>query len=460
MSPAVTSPCTTRLRCGFYLAKKKRRCGMTRSANLPYCSEHLSALATDDPLQTAEPAARGRRVPCPVDPRHSVWEKELTRHARKCGAAHEKRSRDAQGAWYRCDYNCGPPAAVVGASVGDATILAAIPIVQEIYKSFFEQRPLPTEIKSNEPVELRRFPQLLGSRKHARQQSSLIQHVQDHGMFPANPNDSVTYMEFGCGRAELSRYLNQSVVLHLLNASQAATRPAVMPSYVFIDRASNRMKFDKKIRDDVDELCDADSAATATASRPDSNTYPCITRKKIDIKDLYLDALVSPNKNNKYVVISKHLCGVATDLTIRCVLNSSVLHTKDRHLQGMVIAMCCRHVCDPARYANPSYIESLIRDHDVNYQDFFLALKKIATWAVCGRRPGMTDSDVNNHFTGLPVVDREKLGQMARRIIDEGRAQLLRDEGYNVSLVEYIESEVSLENVAMVVTKRNSASHG
>lgn len=52
---------------------------------------------------------------------------------------------------------------------------------------------------------------------------------------------------------------------------------------------------------------------------------PQIKRSKIDIKDLNLDKFISDLKIDKVVGISKHLCGAATDLTLKLILNSSIL---------------------------------------------------------------------------------------------------------------------------------------
>ncbi|KAM3162260.1 tRNA:m(4)X modification enzyme TRM13 [Lachancea thermotolerans] len=497
-----------RLQCEFYLEKKQRRCGMSRRPGVAYCSEHLNQLQG----AAQPPSAKGRRVPCPLDPRHTVWEKDVARHTRKCNTTKQAaRPRAAEEPWFRADYNADPErgAAEVGAAGAadpadraaaepaaaepgnanananenayaaaaadpddQAAVLAAIPVLRR-YAAAGLAAALPLVAKHNAAVESRRFPQLQGSRKHACQQSSLIQHMLDAGLFPRDARDPLTFLEFGCGRAELSRYVNQSVFAH-----QTALDPARAPEpprFVLVDRASNRMKFDKKFRDDLDELYAADRPAQQPA-------YAHVLRKKIDIKDLVVDRLLEARAAGAdadaaadvaadvdaaaagadagdCVAISKHLCGVATDLTLRCCVNSDALHRRARRLRGMVIAMCCRHVCDAKQYVNRAYVEPLAQESGLAYAAFFRALKKIATWAVCGRRAGVADAEVGGHFTELSVAERERLGECARRVIDEGRARFLRERGYRVSLVRYVEPAVSLENVAMVVV-RESASAG
>ncbi|SCU98669.1 LAFA_0G19482g1_1 [Lachancea sp. 'fantastica'] len=424
-----------RLQCKFFLQQKNRRCGMTRKTNLEYCSEHLNLLNHDAEGPT------GRRIACPIDPRHSVWEKDVARHMRKCSTA-KKNAPPVDCPWFKLNYNLKSTSPVVSSHAADnTTVLQAIPVLNKCFDDRFGDKPLPLVVKSNTTVESQRFPQLLGSKKHALQQSSLIQHLIENSM--ASHKEGTNFIEFGCGRAEFSRYVNRAMHVYY---SQEVTKSIPQSKFILIDRASNRMKFDSKFKDDYDELYSSEVP-------PESRVYPEIARKKIDIKDLYIDNLLNGDDRSA-VAISKHLCGVATDLTITCCLNSDVLHRKHDRLRGMVIAMCCRHVCDAQQYVNRPFIEEMLQDMPtISYTDFFNSLKKIASWAVCGRKPGTEDSDVGNHFTDLPVCEREKLGEKARRIIDEGRAEHLRRNGYRAELVKYVDSTVSLENVAMIVNR-------
>ncbi|SCU96168.1 LAME_0F15170g1_1 [Lachancea meyersii CBS 8951] len=426
-----------RLQCKFYLQQKNRRCGMTRRPDLEYCSVHSNLINQD--FSTS----KGRRIPCPIDPRHSVWEKDVARHVRRCNTT-KKNAPPVDCPWFKLNYNLKSPSPDVSCdAANEATILRAIPILIRCHDNRFGQTPLPLVVKNNKTLESQRFPQLPGSKKHALQQSSLIQHLVENSMIPTKNDESTAYIEFGCGRAEFSRYVNRSVFDHQL---ESTSEPAARSRFILIDRASNRMKFDSKFKDDLDELYPKDTL-------PESRTYPVLDRKKIDIKDLYIDNLLLNGGDHPCVTISKHLCGVATDLTIACCLNSDVLHRQSKKLRGMVIAMCCRHVCDAQQYVNQPFIEELIQDTGISYSNFFNSLKKIASWAVCGRKAGVQDSDVNNHFTNLPVLEREKLGEKARRIIDEGRAEHLRRHGYRATLIRYIEPAISLENVAMIVNR-------
>lgn len=397
--------------CEFYIERKDRHCGMTCREGTNRCIVHSDSAA--------------KRVPCPLDPNHTVWEASLQKHLRKCNKLKQRHLNDDQE-FYQENLNLSglPPLQPFEDFTQD--VLEAIPLVEKACKQFEE---LPLEQRTNNYMESSRMLQLPSNKKHAWQQSSLIQHMVDGKMFGPNR----TFIEFGCGRAELSRYVNQVALL------RGDLELPELPKFLLIDRGSNRMKFDKKFGDDSWEIAKI------------RNGRDRIQRCRIDIKDLKLSSLLEDDRG--YVAISKHLCGVATDLTLRCLQKSS-LNVKT--LVGVCIAMCCRHCCDSQEYINPEFLKNLLTESGsrLDYHRFFKSLMKMCSWATCGRRSGMEDDDIGEHFTGLPVIKREELGRMARRIIDEGRAQWVRDKGFDVRLVKYVGQEISLENVALVVTRK------
>lgn len=423
-------------RCTFYMVQKQRRCGMMCKKGCDMCSEHSGF---------SSQGTAARRVPCPLDPKHSVCESNLRKHLLKCSKLKLRHANDDKP-YYCLDFNAAAHRChdVGAGSGGDADggvnddnadineiIVKMIPILEDVYsKNFVDELPL--DVKRNDFMLNGRFNQLVANKKHAIQQSSLIQHLCTR-----NLTRNTSFVEFGCGRAELSRYVNQFVT----HENTARSSPHSQ-HFVLIDRASNRMKFDKKFADDFEEMTGSGAP------------HPMTHRYRIDIKDLKLDPLL---QDGNYVAISKHLCGVATDLALRCIANSEKLVQPGQlQLQGLCIAMCCRHICDSEEYVNPAYIRELIRDYDADYTSFFRALQKMCSWATCGRKPGLKDDDTNGHFTQLTVQQRESLGFMARRIIDHGRYKWIASivpQDYKVELLRYVPLNVSLENVAMIIHK-------
>ncbi|RCV40081.1 hypothetical protein SETIT_9G022900v2 [Setaria italica] len=61
-------------RCHFWLPNKRRHCANSPLPSSQYCGNHLPESAS----------GAGRRVPCPVDPSHTVLEENLEEHVGKC----------------------------------------------------------------------------------------------------------------------------------------------------------------------------------------------------------------------------------------------------------------------------------------------------------------------------------------------------------------------------------------
>ena len=68
-----------RLQCEYFIEKKQRRCGMTRKNDVQYCTEHLNLLKKKLGNEKHN-GKEGNRVPCPLDPKHTVWESQLQKH--------------------------------------------------------------------------------------------------------------------------------------------------------------------------------------------------------------------------------------------------------------------------------------------------------------------------------------------------------------------------------------------
>ena len=117
-----------------------------------------------------------------------------------------------------------------------------------------------------------------GVLKHHVQNSSLVGHLAQADLLQSQ----LTYVEFGSGRGSLSYWLCRAL-------AQPRTARLVM-----VDRASPRHKLDTKLKDlELKEMI----------------------RIKADIQDLRLSKVFKHPEN--IVAIGKHLCGAATDLTLR-----------------------------------------------------------------------------------------------------------------------------------------------
>ncbi|CAN6675081.1 tRNA:m(4)X modification enzyme Trm13p [Trichomonascus vanleenenianus] len=399
---------------------------MTRKADERFCAEHLK-----------EQNTHGRkRVPCPVSPGHTVWEDQVHHHVPKCKAAGEV-PRDK---WFKLDYNLSDKSE-------DKPKLSEI--TAEDYRKWAEKAAkLYDSIKEPITREVLDHPGLasrlseLQNQKHAIQQASLIGHMDKHGLL----SDDAVVAEFGCGRGELSRYIARSQVLNQLSRHCAVVGGQ---KYLLVDRAGPRNKLDGKIAKDLEEL---ETPATSQKQTPQ------VERSKIDIKDLNLGTAVSElfgGTCQPVSIVSKHLCGCATDLTLRCLANAGEAVA----LRGVAIALCCRQLCNFGMYPDAGRV--WLQEHGITAEGFAV-LAKMTSWAVCGtRRHNGSEETSAHHPSGYSEAERQAIGHKVRRVIDYGRLLAVRGServgtaaGYDARLIEYVDPSVSLENICLLVHKR------
>ncbi|RCH92865.1 tRNA:m(4)X modification enzyme TRM13, partial [Rhizopus stolonifer] len=302
-----------------------------------------------------------------------------------------------------------------------------------------ELEPIPTEISSHVAVEQKRAE--VQWTKHLDQQSSLIGHMEKNGMLK---DKSSIFVEFGAGKGELSGWVKKAV-----NEENGEG------SFVLIDR--------KNVRNKVDPSLVGHSEIKST-----------VQRLLMDIKDLQLAKVECIADNEKKVVaFSKHLCGCATDITLKCLMNY-VEHEKSlgrsEPISGIVIAVCCHQLCRYEMYPNTEYLESIQMD-----KTEFERMCKMSSWGISGEREDQKDDTEENaeenehgesfeeeedtdqtinHFTGLDRAQREEIGYQCKRILDTGRVKFLEKFGFNAKLVYYVDPSTSLENCALIATPK------
>ena len=125
-------------------------------------------------------------------------------------------------------------------------------------------------------------------------------------------SDQATFMEFGCGAGELSKFIHE--------ATQSSNS-----DYVIIDRKRVKLKCGYELKN--------------------SNQFEQII---MDIKDIDLNLLLNQHLAQPYVAYSKHLCGSATDLSLRCIINQRNRDNEKRNMsRGIAFALCCHGLCSP-----------------------------------------------------------------------------------------------------------------
>eukprot|EP00158_Paraphelidium_tribonemae_P008941 Partr_v1_DN28731_c1_g1_i3_m62210 putative tRNA methyltransferase 13 homolog (S. cerevisiae) len=175
-----------------------------------------------------------------------------------------------------------------------------------------------------------------------------------------------------------------------------------------------------------------------------------VKRVCIDIKDLKLSRLLEEHgKSRAVVAISKHLCGSATDLTLQCLYQAE---DKKFDVIGAVIALCCHHRCEYDKYCNRPYLNSI----GVSRQQFDI-ICSLSSWATCrasdSSECGQEDAGENRWL--LLAEERRVIGLKCKRLLDYGRMIYVTERlggDDRVALMEYTRGDVSLENVAFVVS--------
>lgn len=93
-------------RCALWLPQKSRYCSFQPVAGHAFCSHHQAS-------QGDAGAAHKERVPCPLDPGHSIFVKDLQKHLRICPRAKERQAEESLPCFER-DVNSGGDSSAVG----------------------------------------------------------------------------------------------------------------------------------------------------------------------------------------------------------------------------------------------------------------------------------------------------------------------------------------------------------
>ena len=186
-------------------------------------------------------------------------------------------------------------------------------------------------------------------------------------------------------------------------------------------------------------------------------------RLTIDIKDLDLTAVPSLQRpitgttgtisHRPFLSVSKHLCGVATDLMLRCMNHynhSGVIAdtaSRDSPLcRGGAVALCCHHLCSWRDYVGKSFLENELRIGATDFQ----RLLNFSHWTAI-KTPNPSESTMTEQQT---VELKQRIGRLCKRIIDYGRLAFLQSTsvgyGQSARLVHYCSPAITPENCLLV----------
>ncbi|XP_054725390.1 tRNA:m(4)X modification enzyme TRM13 homolog [Anastrepha obliqua] len=419
--------CEDNPNCAHWVQRKKRFCKMTVKAGQKYCGEHQPAVELQTPQDTTA-CDDNVRIPCPLDAKHTVFKKKLQKHLKICNAR-DKGDSPAyieKGINTDAETNACPDYSKLRIhDLPDEEFYKIVATVKELYAKYVENTIeavcLQHKLLDEELAKSEYGPE---ARKHIIQAAALLGILDSEQQL----QPSTSYIEFGAGKGHLAFYLAQ--LLESLPASQV----------VLVDRMSLRHKKDNKIED-----------------------RSLVHRIRADIADFRMASLELLQRTRRCVAVSKHLCGAATDLTLRCITQPGCENAdkKAPDTEFVLIALCCHHRCDWQSYVGKSYFQA----HELTSRDFAV-ITKMASWAICGtgmsreRRRALEEQSQKpedvvdaNVTQRLCLAERERVGDMCKRILDYGRLQYLREHGYEAVLKYYVARDVTLENVCLLARK-------
>jgi tRNA:m4X modification enzyme len=486
-------------KCSFYVPSKRRFCKANSLGEGKYC-----------PMHVEEHNGR-KRVPCPLNPNHSVYEDEISRHVKICPDArfdptgHSYYSLNLNYAQARVEESSESTADAHPRghhALSDSELNTHFLRVKDLYERFvlsqlsesglcWDQPDLPQDDEQHGVTEETEVPKATEDQKHTPQHLGLFYEISQLGFLPqvfrlrkqtepngqspaqssspaegANappplyslaaeiPPSSIgkplgAIVELGAGKAGLA------FALRHFAAQCAPLQDAVgrIPTVV-ADRGTFRHKKDGRV----------------------ANDNPFI-RLRLDIKDLKLDGVAElqptpisgsePTTPRSILVFGKHLCGACTDFALGACFNSSL------SVDCICIATCCHHLCDPL----------LLRDWAAQLKgtDEAASLLPTTSTSVSRKRSRSPDSAATPSGFGdallnaLPTLKewealvtmtswavcgnvpshKADLGRFCKRIIDELRVQyMLNVKGFRSGrLVHYVPETVTKENAAILICR-------
>uniref|UniRef100_A0A3Q3A1S1 tRNA:m(4)X modification enzyme TRM13 n=1 Tax=Kryptolebias marmoratus TaxID=37003 RepID=A0A3Q3A1S1_KRYMA len=277
--------------------------------------------------------------------------------------------------------------------------------------------------------------------------ASILGHLEDLGLLQRGR----CFVEFGAGRGKLSHWIHEDLQLLL------------------VERSSTRFKVDGKHQDTGAEF----ERLQVDIQHLDLRKVPLLQQKKLPL-----------------VGVGKHLCGAATDLALRCLLETSKVREETEPapkrlrsseprpgedpetsepgpgtgpVLGMALALCCHHRCEWRHYVGQQFF----LQRGLGPAEFS-AFCRMSSWATCGFRLSNQDcpsQDPTNQrveheghkpaaetdaVTGLlSAAERQHVGRLCKLMIDGGRHHFLKTKGFSSKLIRYVEPQVTLENILL-----------
>ncbi|XP_039204428.1 tRNA:m(4)X modification enzyme TRM13 homolog isoform X3 [Crotalus tigris] len=420
-------------RCAYFVERKKRFCKMVPAQGRRFCGEHSAE----------EEEHKRKRIPCPLDPKHTVYEDQLQKHLKKCNSREKPKP-----VYFIKDINAG---------LKNETELSE---EQQIRISALSKQELENLIrklkKANNAINYVLKDQILSHHalqealndpqngdaafKHLKQQASILGNMKRlHLLGPGN-----CFVEFGAGRGKLSHWLD------------IALQDVQDVHFLLVERESTRFKVDGKHRKRYFERLQVDIQ------------HLCLNLALRCLVDTYRKSGLEEKEGP---VIKRLKTDCSGKIHSKCATENW------SPIAGIVIALCCHHKCEWRHYVGQDFFTRVgLGPIEFNF------FKRMTSWATCGmrergtetsrsgiqnegqRNEGEHDQDDINADCSLDSLqrlltaeERKQIGHLCKLLIDHGRIEYLEQRRYEAALQRYTESSVSLENVLLTAVPAQSS---
>jgi len=368
-------------RCDFFIPRKNRFCGMEVLKGERYCGFHVP-----------ERRNLGKRVPCPLDPSHTVYESRLDKHVKICNKKKDEEEEESLVCFSR-DCNAGRRMGDEEEKKEEEEEILDVDQLYEIIQSLYQELNLESYQPSNQKKEEEEEETEEGVNKHEIQSNSLMDQMRDHNIL----SPTLTFVDYGAGKGILGVSIKRELPSsHVILVEKVGVRNK---KDRLVLKEGRTMKGDKRRRMESNQEEKNQKETRDFLNLPD---YQDFERIKIDIRH-FNPSLVPSLGSRPLVALGKHVCGAATDLTLRSL---SLLPISQRG--GICLATCCHQRCSWEDLCGRERLE----ERGVTKTGFKTMLRW-TSWAVCFA------SD------GSPHLSREARG-LDRRT--SGKKRTKRDE--------------------------------
>ena len=185
----MSSTITQNEHCHYVVPRKKRRCRMLIKPGHVYCGEHSHLLekpANSNQDDIKDEIFDDKRIPCPLDPKHSCAAKSLEKHLKKCPSK-LKPNPDYVSKGINMIQSTSS-ASVNGLTISKSSDEQLLNVIERLENVHDKIVKIQTEILKHQLIEDEIEQEHIGpsAAKHLVQNSSLLGHLEVSGTFKVN----------------------------------------------------------------------------------------------------------------------------------------------------------------------------------------------------------------------------------------------------------------------------------